>query len=56
MSKFTNVSTVQCLESLRAIEEIQADVLLPGHGEPWGFGVSAAVERARTAAHNQGGV
>jgi glyoxylase-like metal-dependent hydrolase (beta-lactamase superfamily II) len=47
-----NVSTAQCLESLDAIEGVQADVLLPGHGEPWRHGVSAAVERARTAARN----
>jgi glyoxylase-like metal-dependent hydrolase (beta-lactamase superfamily II) len=52
MSKFTNVSTQQCLESLEAIKDITADVLLPGHGEPWRHGVSAAVERARTAARH----
>jgi glyoxylase-like metal-dependent hydrolase (beta-lactamase superfamily II) len=54
MSKFTNVDTRQCLESLNAIEDVKADVLFPGHGDAWRYGVSAAVERARTAAHNQG--
>ncbi len=52
MPKFTNVSTAQCLESLAAIEDLPAAALLPGHGEPWRQGVSAAVERARTAARN----
>lgn len=54
MPKFTNVDTKQCLESLHAIEDVKADVLLPGHGDPWRHGISAAVERARTAARNEG--
>jgi glyoxylase-like metal-dependent hydrolase (beta-lactamase superfamily II) len=44
-----NVSTDQCFESLAAIEGLEADVLLPGHGEPWREGVAAAVTRAREA-------
>jgi glyoxylase-like metal-dependent hydrolase (beta-lactamase superfamily II) len=51
-----NVSTAQCFESLGAIADVKADALLPGHGDPWRHGVSAAVERARTAARNIGGV
>lgn len=50
MQKFTNVSTAQCLDSLDAIADVQADVLLPGHGEPWRDSVSAAVKRAREEA------
>jgi glyoxylase-like metal-dependent hydrolase (beta-lactamase superfamily II) len=50
MPKFTDVSWAQCLESLRAIEDVEADVLLPGHGEPWRDSVSAAVKRAREEA------
>jgi glyoxylase-like metal-dependent hydrolase (beta-lactamase superfamily II) len=47
-----NVSTARCLESLSAIQDVDAEVLLPGHGGPWRHGVSAAVERARTAARH----
>ena len=42
-----NVSTDQCLESLHAIEQTQAQVVLPGHGEPWRDGSAAAVDSAR---------
>jgi glyoxylase-like metal-dependent hydrolase (beta-lactamase superfamily II) len=42
-----NVSTDQCLESLHAIEQTQAQVVLPGHGDPWRDGTAAAVESAR---------
>lgn len=52
LPKSFNVSTAQCLESLHAIEGVKADALLPGHGDPWRHGVSAAVERARTAARH----
>lgn len=37
----------QALASLDAIERIDADVLLPGHGEPWTDGPAAAVARTR---------
>jgi glyoxylase-like metal-dependent hydrolase (beta-lactamase superfamily II) len=49
MPKPFNVSTAQCYESLTALEDVDADVLLPGHGQPWRDGVAAAVKRARTA-------
>ena len=42
-----NVSDAQAMRSLDAIEPIEADALLPGHGEPWRDGVSAAVTEAR---------
>jgi glyoxylase-like metal-dependent hydrolase (beta-lactamase superfamily II) len=47
MPKVFNTSTDQCFESLGAIEGLQADVLLPGHGEPWREGAAAAAENAR---------
>jgi glyoxylase-like metal-dependent hydrolase (beta-lactamase superfamily II) len=43
-----NVSNADALSSLDAIEPIEADVLLPGHGEPWHEGVSTAVAEARS--------
>jgi glyoxylase-like metal-dependent hydrolase (beta-lactamase superfamily II) len=42
-----NVSNVQARESLAKIEGLDADVVLFGHGEPWGGGVAGAVARAR---------
>jgi glyoxylase-like metal-dependent hydrolase (beta-lactamase superfamily II) len=44
-----NVSTVDCFESLVAIESLAAEVVLPGHGEPWREGPAAAVASAREA-------
>lgn len=49
MPRPLNVSNSECLSSLDRIEVLDADVLLPGHGEPWTGGVSAAVSRARSA-------
>jgi glyoxylase-like metal-dependent hydrolase (beta-lactamase superfamily II) len=43
-----NVSNADALSSLQAIESVEADVLLPGHGEPWRDGVSSAVAEARS--------
>jgi glyoxylase-like metal-dependent hydrolase (beta-lactamase superfamily II) len=45
-----NVSTKTCLESLAALDDVHADVLLPGHGEPWRGGVAEALELARRLA------
>lgn len=50
MSHGFNVSDADALRSLDAIEAIEADVLLPGHGEPWRDGVSTAVAEARSRA------
>lgn len=41
-----NVSTDQCFESLHAIEHTQAQLVLPGHGDPWREGSGAAIESA----------
>jgi glyoxylase-like metal-dependent hydrolase (beta-lactamase superfamily II) len=43
-----NVSNEAALQSLDAIDRVEADVLLPGHGEPWREGVSSAVSEARS--------
>lgn len=43
-----NVSNESALRSLDAIDSVEAEVLLAGHGEPWREGVSAAVSEARS--------
>jgi glyoxylase-like metal-dependent hydrolase (beta-lactamase superfamily II) len=48
MSHGFNESDAQALASLDAIEPIDADVLLPGHGEPWRDGAGRAVAEARS--------
>ena len=35
------------LRSLDRLEGIEAELVLPGHGEPWTGGVAAAIERVR---------
>ena len=40
----------QAVDSLARIEELEASVLLPGHGDPWAGGASEAVRRVRQAA------
>lgn len=47
MPRMMNVSTDECYESLAAFQELEADVVLPGHGEPWREGVASAVRQAR---------
>jgi glyoxylase-like metal-dependent hydrolase (beta-lactamase superfamily II) len=37
----------EALDSLDAFLAVDAQTLLPGHGEPWGHGVRAAVDEAR---------
>lgn len=44
-----NVSNAQALESLDRIEGLDAQVVLPGHGEPYREGPRAAVAAARAA-------
>jgi glyoxylase-like metal-dependent hydrolase (beta-lactamase superfamily II) len=41
---------VRALESLARIEDISADLVLPGHGDPWTGGVREAVRLVREAA------
>jgi glyoxylase-like metal-dependent hydrolase (beta-lactamase superfamily II) len=42
-----NVSTGTALDSLAKLQDVEADVVVFGHGEPWRDGVAAVVERAR---------
>jgi glyoxylase-like metal-dependent hydrolase (beta-lactamase superfamily II) len=44
-----NLDTAQALASLEALRGIDADLLLPGHGDPWTQGVTEAVQKARAA-------
>jgi glyoxylase-like metal-dependent hydrolase (beta-lactamase superfamily II) len=44
-----NADTPRALESLANLSGIKADVLLPGHGEPWTAGVEEAIQQARAA-------
>ena len=44
-----NRDTSQALRSLDILEGIPADVLLPGHGEPWTEGAAEAARMARGA-------
>lgn len=50
MPSYFNVDSRACLESLAAIEHLEAELLLPGHGAPWREGATAAVARARAEA------
>ena len=47
MPRAFNVSSATCLDSLTKLQDLDAEVLAVGHGEPWREGVAAAVERAR---------
>jgi glyoxylase-like metal-dependent hydrolase (beta-lactamase superfamily II) len=40
----------RAVESLKRIEAIEADVVLPGHGQPWTKGVAEAVRLIRKGA------
>ena len=44
-----SVSNQRARESLARVEDVAADVVLFGHGEPWHDGPAAAVARARAA-------
>ncbi|HWO71663.1 MAG TPA: MBL fold metallo-hydrolase [Actinomycetota bacterium] len=44
-----NRDSREALASLSRLEAVAADLLLPGHGEPWREGLAEAVERARRA-------
>ncbi len=41
MSRAFSVSSAQALDSLSRIEDVDAGVMLPGHGDPWTGGVAA---------------
>ena len=49
MPKQFNESNEACRESLKAIEGLDAALVLPGHGDPWTEGTAAAVKSAREA-------
>ncbi|HEY3211366.1 MAG TPA: MBL fold metallo-hydrolase [Actinomycetota bacterium] len=49
MPSALNRDTQQALRSIDLLEAIRADVILPGHGEPWRQGVDEAVRLAREA-------
>jgi glyoxylase-like metal-dependent hydrolase (beta-lactamase superfamily II) len=49
MPKVTNVDDERAVISLDAMENLDAGVLLPGHGDPWHGSPAAAVQRARAA-------
>jgi glyoxylase-like metal-dependent hydrolase (beta-lactamase superfamily II) len=49
MPKQFDVSYAQCVQSLAAIEPLQAGLLLPGHGDPWEGGPADAAAQARTS-------
>jgi glyoxylase-like metal-dependent hydrolase (beta-lactamase superfamily II) len=40
----------QAVASLGRLEGLSADLVLPGHGDPWTTGIQAAIERVRRAA------
>jgi glyoxylase-like metal-dependent hydrolase (beta-lactamase superfamily II) len=44
-----NRDTPQAIRSLDVLDRLVADVLLPGHGEPWTGGAAEAVRLARAA-------
>ena len=44
-----NDDTPQALASLANLAGIKADMLLPGHGQPWTAGVDEAIRQARAA-------
>ncbi len=49
MPRSMNVSTAQARDSLARVEEVDAQLVLAGHGEPWTGGAAAAAAKARAA-------
>jgi glyoxylase-like metal-dependent hydrolase (beta-lactamase superfamily II) len=47
-----NKNSQQALESLNVLEGSKAEVILPGHGEPWHGSVAAAVDEAQRTGPN----
>jgi glyoxylase-like metal-dependent hydrolase (beta-lactamase superfamily II) len=48
-SESLNLDTARALDSLAALETVDAEIVLTGHGDPWTQGARSAVERARAA-------
>lgn len=44
-----NADRAQALASLRRLWGLDAELVLPGHGEPWALGIDSAILRAREA-------
>jgi glyoxylase-like metal-dependent hydrolase (beta-lactamase superfamily II) len=49
MSAGLNMNSDQALASLDRLGGISANVILPGHGDPWTEGVAEAIRRAKAA-------
>jgi len=49
MPSALNKDSAQALASLDNLRNITADVILPGHGEPWTMGVAEALHRAKAS-------
>lgn len=49
LSRSTNVSSGQAIDSLNKLERVEASTILFGHGDPWTAGVAEALARAREA-------
>ena len=49
MPKQFDVSYAQVVESLAKVEPLEADVILPGHGDPWSGSPAGAAAQARTS-------
>jgi glyoxylase-like metal-dependent hydrolase (beta-lactamase superfamily II) len=49
MPSALNQDSAQALASLDNLRNITADVILPGHGDPWTLGVPEALHRAKAA-------
>ena len=50
MPKHFNVDYEQCFRSLTALDGLEAELLLPGHGDPWRGSPEAAAAQANAAA------
>jgi glyoxylase-like metal-dependent hydrolase (beta-lactamase superfamily II) len=53
MPSVVNIDTAQAVRSLDHLRVAHADVVLPGHGDPWKQGVEAAVASAKNAAEGR---
>jgi glyoxylase-like metal-dependent hydrolase (beta-lactamase superfamily II) len=49
MPSALNMSNAQALASLDKLSESNADIVLPGHGDPWTDGIAEAIRRAKAA-------
>ena len=52
MPSVLNMNSAMAVQSLEHLEVARADLLLPGHGDPWKLGVQEAVASARSVAHS----